>query len=310
MNKTKKRLIWFAVWVAAMAVAAFYLVPKFSRADSQEIVVSNFAAYDLARAATNDPNNVYLLVHPGTELHDYEPSPEDLVKIHNAKLFIYNGGESEDWVEKILASGSFDDIKTARMMDMVELKNEEIVEGMAADDEGEEEYDEHIWTSPRNMITLLDGISAAIRDAGIKIDDKKQSEYREALETLDGDIRDTVAHAARKELIFGDRFPFRYFVDEYGLSYYAAFPGCAEQTDTNGAKVAFLANKIIEDKIPVVLKLELSFGSIATVLSDETGAKVLELHAAHNISADDFASGVTYVDIMRRNLEVLNEALN
>ena len=314
MSKTKKRLIFFGVSVLAVIAAAFYLVPKYSTEVHPEVVVTNFAAYDLARAVVKNADNIDLLIAPGSELHDFEPSPQDLIKMNEAKLFIYNGGESEDWADRVLETGAFETTDSLRLMDLVDLKEEEVVEGMVVveeeSEEDEPEYDEHIWTSPRNMMVLLDGVADKMRELDIEIDEEKLTDYRAQLQAVDDELHAVVAGAKRKEIIVGDRFPFRYLVDELGLEYHAAYPGCAEETEVNARAVAFLEDRIRENKIPVVLKAELSVGWIAKVISDETGAEILELNAAHNVSREDFESGVTYVDLMKRNVETLRKALN
>ena len=314
MSKTKKRLIFFGVSVLAVIAAAFYLVPKYSTEVHPEVVVTNFAAYDLARAVVKNADNIDLLIAPGSELHDFEPSPQDLIKMNEAKLFIYNGGESEDWADRVLETGAFETTDSLRLMDLVDLKEEEVVEGMVVveeeSEEDEPEYDEHIWTSPRNMMVLLDGVADKMRELDIEIDEEKLTDYRAQLQAVDDELHAVVDGAKRKEIIVGDRFPFRYLVDELGLEYHAAYPGCAEETEVNARAVAFLEDRIRENKIPVVLKTELSVGWIAKVITDETGAEILELNAAHNVSREDFESGVTYVDLMKRNVETLRKALN
>ena len=182
---------------------------------------------------------------------------------------------------------------------------------MEADDE--KDIDEHIWTSPVNVINIINKLEIDISNidsANTKIYKNNSDEYIQELIAIDQQIRDIVNNSKRKELIFGDRFPFRYFTNEYGIKYYAAFPGCAEASESSAKTVSFLINKVKEDKIPVVLKLELSSGKIADNIAKETNTKVMVLHSAHNVSAEDFKKGVTYVDIMKDNIEVLKEALN
>jgi zinc transport system substrate-binding protein len=231
-------------------------------------------------------------------------------------MFIYVGGESDEWINDVLKDIDASSTKLIKLVDLVDLKEEEIVEGMEAEeeeDEEEEEYDEHVWTSPINMITMINNI----KDDVINLDSSNKnkintnaSNYIKELETIDSKIKEVVKTAKRKELIFGDRFPIRYFVEEYGLSYYAAFPGCSEQTEASAKTITFLINKVKQDNIPVIFHIELSNGNIAKTIADETGAKVLEFKTAHNISQDDFDAGITYVDIMKSNIEVLKEAIN
>lgn len=284
-----------------------------------KIIVTNFVAYDFARAVTDDKNEVAMLVKPGTETHTFEPTPEDIIKIKNADLFIYNGGESDEWVKGLLSDNDIPAEKTMRMMDFVGLLEEEVVEGMEAEEEedvarpeGYEEYDEHIWTSPVNAAKIVDGVRAKLSEIrpGKKLVYKENAEkYIAQINEIHAEISEVVKNANRKELIFADRFPFRYLVNEYGLSYFAAFPGCSDQTEASSATVAFLINKVKADDIKIVLKIELSSEQLAKMVASETGAEVMVLNAAHNVSQSDFDKGVTYVDIMRENVKVLERAL-
>ena len=288
------------------------------------IVTTNFPSYDFARAVVKDNKDVELkmLLKPGAESHDFEPTPQDIIDIKNSDLFIYTGGESDEWISDILDDIDTDKTKVIKMMDLVDVKEEEIVEGMEDEeheeeeehhDEEEVEYDEHVWTSPVNAIKIVN----ALRDEVVSIDNDNKKvyedsakEYTDKLEKIDNEFKDIVKNAKRKEIIFGDRFPLRYFVDEYNLKYYAAFPGCSAQTEASAKTISYLVDKVKEDKIPVVFHIELSNGKIAEAISKETGAKVLEFNTAHNISQKDFDAGVTYVDIMEKNTKVLKEALN
>ena len=301
--------------LAAAAVVGCVFVINRSQKE-QSIIATNFVGYDFARAILGDNTEVRMLLKPATEAHSYEPTPQDIIDITNADFFIYVGGESEEWVEDIIKDNNIDKSKTIRLMDFVKLKTEEVKEGMEEEpeegDESEEEYDEHIWTSPLNAIRIIE----AMRDRFVAKRPLEQDKYTNnaanyvgKLQTIDKKIRNIVKKAARKELIFADRFPFRYFIDEYGLDYYAAFPGCAEQTEASSATIAFLINKVKADKVPVVLKIELTNGALAENISKETGAKIMTLNAAHNISQEDFDAGKTYIDIMTDNLGVLKEAL-
>ena len=177
----------------------------------------------------------------------------------------------------------------------------------------EPEMDEHVWTSPVNAIKIVEKMSAEI----IKLDPnnadtykKNTEEYIKKLQKLDGEFREVVKNGKRKEIVVGDRFPFLYFVKEYGIEYYAAFPGCSKDTDTNPATIAFLTEKVKEDNIPVVFHIELSNEQMSKAIAEATGAKSELLNAVHNISDEDFKKGVTYIDLMEHNVEVLKEALN
>jgi zinc transport system substrate-binding protein len=262
-----------------------------------------------------DSAKISMLIKPGTEMHDFEPTPEDIINIKNANLFIYIGGESDEWVANLLEDNEIPKEKTLRLMDLVEVKEEELSEGMEEpeeDNDGEIEYDEHIWTSPVNAIKLVKVISDRLSDIypeKVEVYAQNADSYIARLSSIDQQIRDIVTNSNKKELIFGDRFPFRYFVDEYGLNYYAAFPGCAEQTEASSKTIAFLINKAKADNIKTILKIELTSDKLAQTIADETGGKVLTLNAANNISQADFDDGLTYADIMENNISVLREAL-
>ena len=326
--------------VGAAAVGIWKLAGNQKSGEEVDVLSTNFIGYDLARAVVGDAGvEVSMLLKPGAEMHDFEPTPEDIIKIREADLFIYVGGESDEWVEELLSDNEISKDKVLRLMDLVEVKKEELVEGMEEDYEDEEghehadeehedgghedeeehehtdgevEYDEHVWTSPVNAMKMVDGVReklATIYPEKRETLERNAEEYNARLMDIDRKIREVVAEGARKELIFGDRFPFRYFVDEYGLDYYAAFPGCSEQTEASSQTIAFLINKAKTEGVKVILKIELTSDKLAQTIADEVGAKVMTLNAAHNISQEDFECGVTYAEIMEGNIEVLREAL-
>ncbi|MDR0451842.1 MAG: metal ABC transporter substrate-binding protein [Treponema sp.] len=308
----------------AICIALFFTVPLSAggqkakagtaNAGAVNVVTTIFPSYDFVRAIAGDKANPALLLPPGAESHSFEPTPQDIIRVQNSALFIYVGGESDEWVDRILDSVDTSKIKILSLMDIVEVVEEEIVEGM--EEEEEEEvgvaYDEHVWTSPKNAAL----IAQAITDALCEIDGANAGLYRQnaaayiaALNELDGEFQAVVNNARRKTLVFGDRFPFRYFADAYGLSYFAAFPGCSTETECSAATIAFLIDKVRNEKIPVVFHIELSNEKIADTICEETGAKKLLFHACHNISRRDFDSGLTYLDLQRGNVGRLREAL-
>ena len=310
------KLAILAVLVVAMIFLAHFLIFKAANhkvlPDKEaKIVATNFAAYDFARAVVgdNDKVSVDMLLKPGTESHDYEPTPQDIATISNADLFIYVGGESEDWVDKLLDSNEINRENVVRMMDLVDLKKEDAHDG----DSNDIEYDEHIWTSPKNARILVDKIKQKMI---YKFPQFKESFevnaglYESELEDIDTELSRIVKDAKTTELVFADRFPFKYLVDDYGLTYVAAFPGCAEQTEASSATIAELINKVKSDNLSAVLKIELTSDKLAQTVSEATGAKILTLNAAHNISQEDFDKGIRLVDLMRDNMVVLAEALN
>ena len=277
-------------------------------------VATAFPEYDLLRAIGGERLELTLLLKPGTEAHSFEPTPQDLLSIRSAALFVYGGGESDVWAERLLDSGELGDTAVFAFMDHALLRREETEEYMTLEEAGEEGdvYDEHVWTSPRNLILLAE----ALRDALIGLDPAGAEEYRartedylSKLRTLDGEFRALAEGAKRDLLVFGDRFPFLYFVREYGLRYAAAFPGCAGETDANPATVAYLIDLVKEEGIPVVFKCDLSAGLLADTIAEATGARVLTLYSAHTVSKADFDAGETLLSLMERNLAALREAL-
>jgi zinc transport system substrate-binding protein len=282
------------------------------------VVTTIFPPYDFVREIAGDAINLTMLLAPGAESHSYEPSPQDIILIQNCDIFIYAGGESDSWVDRILQSLDTGGIEIISLLDCVDVVEEEIVEGMEDEEEegaGEEgpEYDEHVWTSPVNAKLITQKISAALEAADTQnaaLYQQNTLAYTAKLDDLDAAFKNVVAGAKRKTIIFGDRFPFRYFADAYGLQYFAAFPGCSTETECSAATIAFLIGKTREEQIPVVFHIELSNEKIADAICEETGAKKLLLHASHNITRQDFDKGLGYVELMSRNVDNLREALN
>lgn len=279
------------------------------------VVATLFPAYDFARAIAGERCTVTLLVPPGAESHSYEPTPRDLLRIENCDLLIANGGESEEWLETLL-DGTARGFSALYMLDCVDALEEEEKEGMQdlheEDDEGGIEYDEHVWTSPRNAVTICRAICGEL----CVIDPDGAAHYRQncddycaELEKLDAAFRDIVAQGRLDCLIFADRFPIRYFVEEYGLDYYAAFPGCADDAEPSARTVAFLIDRVRDHAVPAVFTIEYSNGKMADVICEETGCEKLLFHSCHTLSADDLARGETYLSLMWANTESVREAL-
>ena len=280
------------------------------------IVVTNFPCYDAVRSVIKDVDDisVNMLLKPGSEIHDFEPTPQDIINIKKSDIFVYIGGESDEWIDDILNDIDKDKTKVIKLMDIVDLFIEEDVEGMEVEEEEEEEeYDEHIWTSPKNFIKIINKIKEEVINVDKENSDKyieNANKYIEELTTIDNDIKKVVNNSKRDVIVFGDRFPLRYFVEEYNLAYRAAFPGCAHETEASAKTIAYLINYVKDNKIPVVFHIELSNGKVAEAIANETNAKVLEFNTAHNISQKEFDKGTTYIDIYRKNIEVLKEALS
>ena len=281
------------------------------------VVATIFPPYDFSRQIAGDKTDLTMLLRPGMESHDYDPTPQDIIKIQNADLFIYVGGESDEWVEELLGSADKKPKKSIALIDCVDAVEEETVEGMEQEkeepeDSDEKEYDEHVWTSPVNAIEIVKSISESLPSLDKDNADtykKNTADYCKRLSSLDAEFEDIVQNGKRNTIVFGDRFPFRYFTDRYGLEYSAAFPGCSSQTEPSAATVSYLIDKVNEEKIPVVFCIEFSGGKIADTICESTGAKKLEFHSCHNVTKQDFDNGVTYLQLMNNNKKVLREAL-
>ena len=302
-----------------------------------QIVTTLFPYYDFARAIAQDRADVTLLLSPGREAHSFEPTPLDAVTISEADVFLYNGGEGEYWVESMLDAAGEHIAVASRMMDYVDALNEEYVEGMqGADghdhnhehgshddhdhdheedehDSDEIEYDEHIWTSPKNAVVLCRAVCDAIcrADAENAVFYRANCEnYCAQLEDLDARFAALCESAPRRLLIFADRFPMLYFCREYGLDYRAAFHGCSGDTEPSLATIKFLIDKVEDENIPVVYTIDFGTKKVAAVVSECTGAAIETLYSMQTVSRADFDAGETYLTLMERNFEALSKGLN
>lgn len=287
------------------------------------VVTTIFPYYDFTRSIAGDKADIKLLLSPGSEPHSYDPSPSDIVAIENCDIFIYNGGESDEWVESVLDSIENKNMKIMRMMDYVDLLYEQSVEHDAHEhgeehnhvDEHEhgEEYDEHIWTSVKNAEKLSDAIYyelSACDSANKSIYSSNRDRYISKLKSLDSKFSDIVSNAKRNTVVFGDRFPFLYFVTDYSLYYDCAFPGCSSETEPSISTVTHMIDFTRDNQIPVVFYLEFSNGRVARLISEDTGAKTMRYSSCHNVTKDEFADGATYISLMEQNANALREALN
>ena len=313
MNRITRIIIAGVALAALIGGAVVFALNQNHHSAKLNIVATNFAGYDFARTVIKDvPDaSVEMLLPAGTDLHAYEPTPGDIAKISAADLFIYNGGESEAWVDKILST--LPDVRTIKMMDAVDVKEEELPAGAEEEEEEGVEYDEHIWTSFENAIKITKLIAEILTEVSPEQETSFKTNantFETAASGLKSDFKAMIASAKRQIIVFGDKFPLRYFIDEMGLNYYAAFPGCAEETEASPRTIATLISAVKTNNLPAIFKIELSSGNIAKTIADETGAKILEFNTMHNISKDDFDAGATFISIMKKNLSVLTEALN
>lgn len=273
------------------------------------VVTTIFPYYDFARSVSKGTCDVDMLLKPGSDVHSFEPTPSDILKIRNADLFIYNGGESDEWVDSILESlGDTDKPVVMKMTDYVKPLTE-----MDADHHAEDEEDEHIWTSLDNAKTLVSKIS----DEVSKLDQKHKTvyninglDYIEKISKVQSEIENTVNSSESKKIVVGDRFPLLYFATEFSLDWECAFPGCSTETEPSLDRLSKLTDTIEKDKIKTILKLEMSENKVADTLADETNTKVRTFYSAESVSKEDFANNITYVDLMERNNNALKEALS
>lgn len=302
---------------------------KKNAADKLSIVTTIFPAYNWVHEILGDNAHnaeVAMLLDNGVDLHSYQPTADDIVKISDCDLFIYVGGESDGWVDDALREAVNKNMKAINLLEVLgdRIKEEEVVEGMEADEdeaesENEEEgpeYDEHVWLSLKNAEILCTAIADALKEVDPVNTDAyaaNTSAYIGKLSALDGEYQKAVDGAAHKTVLFGDRFPFRYLVDDYGLTYYAAFVGCSAETEASFETVTFLAKKVDELKLPCVLTIEGAKHKIAETIVSNTAEKdqtVLAMDSMQSTTSDDVKNGVTYLSVMEKNLGALKEALN
>ena len=276
-----------------------------------KIVATIFPEYDLARAIARDKADISMLISPGASVHSFDPSPSDMKKIQAADIFIYIGGESDEWVTNVLASVDSSKMKIVKLIDYVDTLAEHSEH--EHEDEHEYTYDEHIWASPENTVKLID----VIRDAIIEKDSgnaesytENAKKYQNELKDVSKDIKNIIKEAGHKKIIVADKFPFLYFVNHYGLEYEAAFSGCSDQADASAQTIAGLVNTIKAENISYIYHVELSNKSVAEAISELTGAEILLLNSFHNVSRADFENGVTYLSLMKENAENLRKGLN
>ena len=283
--------------------------------DSQKlkIISTVFPPYDLARQIAGDNADISILLPPGSESHTYEPTAKEIIEIQNCDIFLYIGGENEQWAEKIISSNKSDSVKTVKLIDCVKTLEEAELHEEEHEEEHSHETDEHIWTSPKNEQLMLTAVYDAICEADPEnkaVYTKNKDSYNEQLTELDKAYKEAVGNAKNKTIIMADKFPFRYLAEEYSLDFYAAFSSCSDESEPSAAAMTSLISKIKELKIPVVYYLEFSSTKVADTLCSETGASSLMLHSCHNVSKEDLDKGVTYVELMKQNLENLKTALN
>ncbi|MBR1629371.1 MAG: zinc ABC transporter substrate-binding protein [Lachnospiraceae bacterium] len=290
------------------------------------IMTTIFPAYDWVETILGEnPANakVSMLLDNGVDLHSYQPTAEDILNIGASDLFVYVGGESDAWIKDALSQASNPDLVAVNLLDVLgdKAREEELVEGMEEEEEEEEEageapeYDEHVWLSLRNASVFVEAIAeslASIDPEHAQNYEKNAKAYLEQCAALDAKYQEAVSAADQKILLFGDRFPFLYLTEDYGLEYYAAFAGCSAETEASFETIVFLANKVDEYSLPAILTMEGSDHKMAETIRENTSTKdqkILTLDSMQSTTMEDVESGASFLSIMEANLAVLKEAL-
>ena len=315
----------FAIICCMVLMCGCGEVPE--KSDKLSIVCTVFPEYDWVHEITNGHEEnfeITYLLSNGSDMHSYQPTVDDMIKISSCDLFIYIGGESDKWTKDAIKQAKNKDLKTISLLDSLgsSVKEEEHKEGMQDSDEEDHdheeqaEYDEHIWLSLKNAETLCNSIAEEIYslDPENKTDYQNNlTDYCKQLENLDTQYSETLSNVPNKTLIFGDRFPFRYLVDDYGLDYYAAFSGCSAETEASFETITFLSDKIDEINADTIFTIEGSDNSIANAIISSTekkNQKIAHLNSIQSVNSEQVKNGTTYISIMKSNLDILKEALS
>lgn len=331
MNKLKNKFAKLMIAATAVITACFLGGCDTGVQENQklQIVTTIFPEYDWVKEILGDQvDNVELtlLLENGTDMHSFQPTMKDILKISTCDVFIYVGGESDSWVDGVLKGAGNPDRKAINLMEVMgdQAKEEEVVEGMQEDDhedhhgddhDDEPEYDEHVWLSLRNASLFCDTITDVLSDADpehARLYQQNAAAYEEKLAVLDQEYQTTVEQSQSKTLLFADRFPFRYLTDDYDLTYYAAFTGCSAETDASFETIIFLAEKLDERKLPAALTIENSDQKVAKAVIENTKNKdqqILTLNSMQSVTKQEVEEGTTYLSIMENNLQILKEAL-
>lgn len=303
-----------------------------------KIVTTIFPEYDITRAISKDKVDLELMIKPGVDVHSFTPTPQDIKTVQNSDIFVYGGTEHDKWVENLTKSIDMKNKKVVKLVDGIQQLEEESVDGMKHehhhDDKKEDEHnhdhkhekedehnhkgeekelDPHYWTSPKNAIQMVKTITNALveKDPDNAEFYKENAEnYIKQLEGVDKELHDVVDNAKIKKVVIADRFPFRYLFKDLGLEYRALFSGCSVESTASAGQIKKMVDYVKENKIPVVYHIEMGKGELAETVAKNSGAKVKLLHSIHTVTKEDFDKGITYIDLMKQNVEALKEGLN
>lgn len=314
-----KKTIFLA---AAILFASTFAFAKNSK---KTIICTIYPQYDWVMNIVRDKTDIFdisYLTQKGMDLHNYQPNIQDIAKLTECDLFVFVGGESDKWVQKAVSQAKNKSLKAFNMMEILadKVREEEFVEGMEhnheEDEEDEAEYDEHVWLSLKNAKIIVEKLSAQIAEldsANSKFYKNNAQSYIAKLDKLDKEYEQAVSASKNKTILFGDRFPFRYLADDYGINYFAAFVGCSADTEASFETIAFLAKKVDELNLSTILTIEKSDKKIAETVkknSKSKNQKILEMNSIQSVSAREIKNGTNYIELMKQNLSVLKTALN
>ena len=303
-----------------------------------KIVTTIFPEYDITRAIAKDKVDLELMIKPGVDVHSFTPTPQDIKTVQNSNIFVYGGTEHDKWVENLTKSIDMKNKKVVKLVDGIQQLEEESVDGMKHehhhDDKKEDEHnhdhkhekedehnhkgeekelDPHYWTSPKNAIQMVKTITNALveKDPDNAEFYKENAEnYIKQLEGVDKELHDVVDNAKIKKVVIADRFPFRYLFKDLGLEYRALFSGCSVESTASAGQIKKMVDYVKENKISIVYHIEMGKGELAETVAKNSGAKVKLLHSIHTVTKEDFDKGITYIDLMKQNVEALKEGLN
>ena len=324
----KKSIHFFGALLLAASLAACAAQPAENTADNEtaiDVVTNSYAAYDWVKqifAEDTDHIHITYLLENGVDLHNYQPDAEDIRKIADCDMFIYVGGESDSWAAEAIRNSGNSHLLAVNMLESIGklAKEEEVKEGMQAEEEEEEEpeIDEHVWLSLRNASVIagviFNQVSSLVTDPEeLKKITADYENYQAELMNLDQEYAHAVSEADLDTVIFGDRFPFRYLLDDYGIDYYAAFAGCSAETEASFQTVRFLAEKADEIGTHEILTIETGDQKLAETIIDNTRSKdlgILVMNSIQSVNAEEIRAGLSYLEVMKENLEVLKQALS
>lgn len=306
-----KRILAVLICAAVLLCGCGVQKPE---SEKLRVVTTIFPLYDFARAVGGDKIELKLLIAPGTEVHSYDPAPSDIRAICNADLFCYIGGESDEWVNSLLADINVTAFKGLDKVTPIEERHiGEDEHGHShhhSEHGGAHEADEHIWTSLENAVLLINSMAEDFCEHDEKNADyyrKNAEAYGNEIAGLKNDIRQLADKTENPFILVADRFPFLYFTEEFGISYEAAFGGCAINSDISLKTMKRLIDSAREHNISAAFYTEMSGKTVANALSEETGAELIELQSGHNVTLEEFKDGITYADIIRQNIKALQK---